>query len=164
MISPTEFYKALRNGGYKTNIKIYQSRQTLDYNGAPMFEIEITTTFRRTESSKTREPNPDDPYDLPYEFEIKLKQNPREIKDFVVGVKLSNLRWKTAELIEKELDKLKRVMQDLIDDCKNFRGPEYNSRSEYSAYKTISGCYQRLSLHFDKLREAYDADIIRIES
>ena len=61
MIGPTEFYKALRKGGYKTTIKIYQSRQTLDYNGAPMFEIEIT-------SKKTREPNPDDPYDLPYEF------------------------------------------------------------------------------------------------
>lgn len=161
MISPTEFWGALRNGRYTTNIKIYQSRQTLDYNVAPMFEIEITTTFRRTESLKTREPNPDDPYDLPYEFEIKLKENYQEIHDFVVGVKLSNLRWKTAGETEKELDKLKRVMQDLIDDCESYRGPEYNSRSEYSAYQTISGCYQRLSLHFERLRETYGAYIVR---
>ena len=162
MFSPIEFYKALRNGGcgsnkYTTNIKIYQSRQTLDYNGAPMFEIELT-------SKKTREPNPNDPYDCPYEFEITLKQNPREIEWFVVGVKLSNLRWKTAGETEKELDKLKRVMQDLIDDCKNCRGPGYNSRSEYSAYKTISGCYQRLSLHFERLHESYGAHIARIDS
>ena len=157
MISPTEFYRALRNGGYKTTIKIYQSRQTLDYNGAPMFEIEIT-------SKKTREPNPDDPYDLPYEFEIKLKENYHEIHDFVMVVKLSNLRWKTAGEVDKVIIKLKRVMQDFIDDCKNCRGPEYNSRSEYSAYKTISGCYERLSLHFDKLSEAYGAHIVRTES
>lgn len=80
MISPTEVYKSLRNGRYTTNIKIYQSRQTLDYNGAPMFEIELTTAFRRTESSKTREPNLDDPYDLPYEFrnnaQRELSRNP----------------------------------------------------------------------------------------
>ena len=157
MIGPTEFYKALRNGRYKTNIKIYQSRQTLDYNGAPMFEIEITTV-------KTREPNPDDPYDAPYEFELTLKQNHREIHDFIMGVKLSNLRWKTAGETEKAIDDLKRVIQDLIDDCKNCRGPEYNSRSEYSAYKTISGCYQRLSLHFERLRETYGAHIVRIDS
>lgn len=157
MIGPTEFYKALRNGGYKTTIKIYQSLQTLDYNGAPMFEIELKMV-------KTRDPNPDDPYDLPYEFEIKLKENPREIEGFVVGVKLSNLRWKTAGEVDKVIIKLKRVMQDLIDDCKNCRGPEYNSRSEYSAYKTISGCYQRLSLHFERLRETYGAHIVRIDS
>lgn len=157
MISPTEVYNSLRNSGYKTSIKIYQSRQTLDYNGAPMFEIEIT-------SKKTSEPNPDDPYDLPYEFEIKLKENYHEIHDFVVGVKLSKLRWKTAGETEKELDKLKRVMQDLIDDCKNCRGPEYNSRSEYYAYLTVSGCYERLSLHFDRLRESYGAYIVRTES
>lgn len=157
MIGPTEFYKALRNGGYKTTIKIYQSLQTLDYNGAPMFEIELKMV-------KTRDPNLDDPYDLPYEFEIKLKENPREIEDFVVGVKLSNLRWKTAGEVDKVIIKLKRVMQDLIDDCKNCRGPEYNSRSEYSAYKTISGCYQRLSLHFERLRETYGAHIVRIDS
>lgn len=105
-------------------------------------------------------------------FEITLKENYREIHDFIMGVKLSNLRWKTAgvgkdradQLTEKELDKLKRVMQDLIDDCKNCRGPEYNSRSEYSAYKTISGCYQRLSLHFERLRESYGVHIVRIDS
>ena len=157
MIGPIEFHKAIRNGRYTTNIKIYQSRQTLDYNGAPMFEIELKMV-------KTRDPNPKDPYDLPYELEIKLKENYQEIHDFVVGVKLSNLRWKTAGETEKVLDDLKRVMQDLIDDCESYRGPEYNSRSEYSAYQTISGCYERLSLHLDKLREAYGADIIRIES
>lgn len=157
MIGPIEFHKAIRNGRYTTNIKIYQSRQTLDYNGAPMFEIELT-------SKKTRELNPNDPYDRPYELELTLKQNHREIHDFIMGVRLSNLRWKTAGETEKVLDDLKRVMKDLIDDCESYRGPEYNSRSEYSAYQTISGCYERLSLHFDRLREAYGADIIRIES
>ena len=157
MIGPTEVYRALRNGRYTTNIKIYQSRQTLDYNGAPMFEIELT-------SKKTRELNPNDPYDRPYELELTLKQNHREIQDFLDVFEFCTSRWQSPRQIKVAVDKLKRVMQDLIDDCKNCRGPEYNSRSEYSAYKTISGCYQRLSLHFDKLREAYGADIIRIES
>lgn len=157
MISPTEFYKALRNGRYKTNIKICQSRQTLDYNGDPMFEIEISTV-------KTREPNPDDPYDLPYEFELTLKQNHREIHDFIMGVRLSSLRWKTAGEVDKVVIKLKQAISDLIDACKIYRGPEYNSRSEYSAYKTISGCYQRLSLHFERLRETYGAHIVRTKS
>lgn len=157
MIGPIEFHEAIRNGRYTTNIKIYQSRQTLDYNGAPMFEIEITT-------DKTRDPNPEDPYDAPYEFELKLKQNHREIHDFIMGVKLSNLRLKTAGETEKAVNELKRVMQDLIDDCESYRGPEYNSRSEYYAYLSISGCYERLSLHFDRLSEAYDAYIVRTES
>lgn len=157
MIGPTEFYKGLRNGGYKTTIKIYQSRQTLDYNGAPMFEIEITST-------KTRDPKPDDPYDTPYEFELKLKQNHREIHDFIMGVKLRNLRWKTAGDTEKDLDKLKVVIQYLIEVYKSYQRPEYNSRSEYYAYRTISECYERLSVHFDKLRESYDAYIVITES
>ena len=157
MISPTEFYKGLRNGGYKTNIKIYQSRQTLDYKGAPMFEIEIST-------KKTREPNPDDPYDLPYKFELTLKQNYREIHDFIMGVRLSNLRWKTIGDVDKTVIKLKQTISDFIDDCEHYRGPEYNSRSEYYAYLTISGCYERLSLHFDRLREFYGAHIVRTES
>lgn len=113
---------------------------------------------------KTRDPNPKDPYDLPYEFELTLKQNHREIHDFIMGVRLSSLRWKTAGEVDKVVIKLKQAISDLIDDCESYRGPEYNSRSKYSAYQTISGCYERLSLHFDKLREAYGADIIRIES
>lgn len=157
MIGPIEFHKAIRNGRYTTNIKIYQSRQTLDYNGAPMFEIDLSIT-------KTRDPNPDNPYDSPYELELTLKQNYQEFHDFIIGVKLSNLRWKTAGETEKVLDDLKRVMQDLIDDCKNYRGSEYNSRSENSAYRTISGCYERLSLHFDRLSEVYGAYIVRTES
>lgn len=162
MISPTEFYSALRNGGcgsnkYTTNIKIYQSRQTLDYNGAPMFEIELT-------SKKTRELNPNDPYDCPYELELTLKQNHREIQDFLDVFEFCTSRWQSPRQTKVAVDKLKRVIQDFIDDCESYRGPEYNSRSEYSAYQTISGCYERLSLHFDKLREAYGADIIRIES
>lgn len=157
MISPTEFYKILRNGSYRANIKIYQSQQTLDYNGAPMFEIEITIV-------KTRDPKPDDPYDAPYEFELTLKQNYRELHDFIVGVKLSNLRWKTAGEVDKVIIKLKQVIRDLIDDCKSYQGSEYNSNSEYYAYRTISGCYERLSLHFDRLRESYDAYIVRTES
>lgn len=76
MIGPIEFHKAIRNGRYTTTIKIYQSRQTLDHKGAPMFEIEIST-------KKTREQNPDDPYDRPYELELTLKQNHREIEDFL---------------------------------------------------------------------------------
>ena len=144
MISPTEVYSSLRKGGYKTTIKIYQSRQTLDYNGSPMFEIEIT-------SKKTREPNPDDPYDLPYEFELTLKENPREIEDSLVVFEFCTLRWQSQKQTKIAIDKLKRVIQDLIDDCEHYRGPVYNSRSDYSAYKTISGCYERLSLHFDKL-------------
>lgn len=157
MIGPTEFYKALRNGGYKTTIKIYQSRQTLDYNGAPMFEIELT-------SKKTRELNPNDPYDRPYELELTLKQNHREIQDFLDVFEFCTSRWQSPRQTKVAVDKLKRVIQDFIDDCESYRGPEYNSRSEYSAYQTISGCYERLNLHFDKLREAYGADIIRIES
>lgn len=157
MISPTEVYNSLRNGCYKTTIKIYQSRQTLDYNGAPMFEIELT-------SKKTRELNPNDPYDRPYELELTLKQNHREIQDFLDVLEFCTSRWQSPRQTKVAVDKLKRVMQDLIDDCESYRGPEYNSRSEYSAYQTISGCYERLSLHFDKLREAYGADIIRIES
>lgn len=158
MIGPTEvFYSSLRKGGYKTTIKIYQSRQTPDYNGAPMFEIEIT-------SKKTREPNPDDPYDLPYEFELTLKQNHREIEDFLVVFEFCTSRWQSPKQTKIAVDKLKRVMQDLIDDCEHYRGSEYNSRSEYYAYRTISECYERLSLHFDKLREYYDAYIVRTES
>ena len=157
MIGPTEVYKTLRNGRYTTNIKIYQSRQTLDYNGAPMFEIEITT-------KKTREPNSDDPYDLPYEFEIKLKENPREIEDFLDVFEFCTLRWQSLRQTKVAVDKLKQTISDLIDDCKNCRGPEYNSRSEYYAYLTISGCYERLSLYFDRLREVYEAHIVRTES
>lgn len=164
MIGPIEFHKAIRNGRYTTNIKIYQSQQTLDYNGAPMFEIELTTTFRRTESSKTRELNPNDPYDRPYELELTLKQNHREIQDFLDVFEFCTSRWQSPRQTKVAVDKLKRVIQDFIDDCESYRGPEYNSHSEYSAYQTISGCYERLSLHFDKLREAYGADIIRIES
>lgn len=157
MIGPTEFHKAIRNGRYTTNIKIYQSRQTLDYNGAPMFEIELT-------SKKTRELNSNDPYDRPYELELTLKQNHREIQDFLDVFEFCTSRWQSPRQTKVAVYKLKRVIQDFIDDCKNCRGPEYNSRSEYSAYQTISGCYERLSLHFDKLRETYGADIIRIES
>lgn len=68
MIGPIEFHKAIRNGRYTTNIKIYQSRQTLDYNRAPMFDVDLSIT-------KTRDPNPDNPYDRPYELELTLKQN-----------------------------------------------------------------------------------------
>lgn len=156
MIGPTEVYSSLRKGGYKTTIKIYQSRQTLDYKGAPMFEIEIST-------KKTREQNPDDPYDIPYEFELTLKQNHREIEDFLVVFEFCTSRWQSPKQTKIAVDKLKRVIQDLIDDCEHYRGPEYNSRSEYSAYKNISGCYERLSLHFDKLREYYRAYIIITE-
>lgn len=157
MISPTEFHKALRNGGYKTNIKIYQSRQTLDYNGAPMFEIELTMV-------KTCEPNPDDPYDTPYKFELTFKQNHREIQDLLDVFEFCTSRWQSPRQTKVAVDKLKQTMQDLIDDCESYRGPEYNSCSEYSAYKTISGYYERLSLYFDRLREAYGADIVRIDS
>ena len=157
MIGPIEFHKAIRNGRYTTNIKIYQSRQTLDYNRAPMFEIELT-------SKKTRDPNPDDPYDRPYELELTLKQNHREIQDFLDVFEFCTSRWQSPRQTKVAVDKLKRVIQDFIDDCESYRGPEYNSRSEYSAYQTISGCYERLSLHLDKLREAYGAAIIRIES
>lgn len=157
MIGPTEVYSSLRKGGYKTTIKIYPDGLAHSDNGAPMFEIEIST-------KKTREQNPDDPYDLPYEFELTLKQNHREIQDFLVVFEFCTSRWQSPKQTKIAVDKLKRVIQDLIDDCEHYRGPEYNSRSEYSAYQTISGCYERLSLHFDKLREAYGADIIRIES
>ena len=157
MISPIEFHKAIRNGRYTTNIKIYQSRQTLDYNGAPMFEIELT-------SKKTRELNPNDPYDRPYELELTLKQNHREIQDFLYVFEFCTSQWQSPRQTKVAVDKLKRVIQDFIDDCESYRGPEYNSSSEYSAYQTISGCYEHLGLHFDKLREAYGADIIRIES
>lgn len=51
MINPTEFYEGLDKGEYKTNVKIYQSSQTIDYNGSPMLVMTIkmeSTTQDRT--------------------------------------------------------------------------------------------------------------------
>lgn len=146
MISPTEFYEGLDRGGYKTNVKIYQSSQTLDYNGSPMFELEIATT-------KTREPIKEDPYDAPYELRLTIKRNQREINDFIMGVKLSSFRWKSEEL--------ERLINDFVDACYSYQKGNYDSTSDYYAYKTICGCYKHLSSYFDDLRYGYDAYIVR---
>lgn len=146
MISPTEFYEGLDRGSYKTNVKIYQSSQTLDYNGSPMFELEIATT-------KTREPIKEDPYDAPYELSLTIKRNQREINDFIMGVKLSSFRWKSEEL--------ERLINDFVDACYSYQKGNYDSTSDYYAYKTICGCYKHLSSYFDDLRYGYDAYIVR---
>lgn len=154
MISPTEFYEGLDKGVYKTNIKIFQSTQTTYYDGEPMFEVEITTT-------KTRTPIKDDPYDSPYEFKLTIKKNQREIDDFIMWVKLRSLRWKSAEEVDKTIAKLKKVINNFINACYDYQNGNYNSRSDYYAYLTISGCYEHLSSHFDDLRYGYDAYIVR---
>ena len=146
MISPNEFYEGLDRGVYKTNVKIYQSSQTLDYNGSPMFEVEIATT-------KTREPIKEDPYDAPYELRLTINRNQREINDFIIGVKLSSFRWKSEEL--------ERLINDFVDACYSYQKGNYDSTSDYYAYKTICGCYKHLSLYFDDLRYGYDAYIVR---
>lgn len=154
MISPTEFYEGLDRGAYKTNVKIYQSSQTLDYNGSPMFELEIATT-------KTREPIKEDPYDAPYELSLTIKRNQREINDFIMGVKLSSLRWKSAEEVDETIAKLERIINKFVDACYSYQNGNYNSRSDYYAYLTISGCYRYLSTYLDDLRYGYDAYIVR---
>lgn len=154
MISPTEFYKGLRSGVYKTNIKIYQSSQTLDYKESPMFEIEIATT-------KTREPIKEDPYDYPYEFSLMIKRNQREINDFIMGVKLSSLRWKPVDEVDMTIGKLKMLIDSFVEACYRYQNGDYNSRSGYYAYLTISRCYEFLSLYFDDLRYKYGAYIVR---
>lgn len=154
MISPTEFYKGLRSGVYKTNIKIYQSSQTLDYKGSPMFEIEIATT-------KIREPLKEDPYDYPYEFSLIIKRNQREINDFIMGVKLSSLRWKPVDEVDMTIGKLKKLIDSFVEACYRYQNGDYNSTSDYYAYLTISGCYEYLSLYFDDLQYKYGAYIVR---
>lgn len=154
MISPTEFYEGLDKGEYKTNIKIYQSSQTIDYNGNPMFEVEITTT-------KTRTPIKDDPYDSPYEFKLTIKRNQREINDFITHIKLTSLRWKSAEEVDKTIAKLERLINDFVNACYDYQNGNYNSRSDYYAYLTLRGCYEYLSSYFDDLRYVYDAYIVR---
>ena len=154
MISPTEFYEGLDRGSYKTNVKIYQSSQTLDYNGSPMFELEIATT-------KTREPIKEDPYDAPYELKLTIKRNQREINDFIMGVELSSLRWKSSEEVDETIAKLERIINKFVDACYSYQNGNYNSRSDYYAYLTISGCYRYLSTYLDDLRYGYDAYITR---
>lgn len=154
MISPTEFYEGLDKGEYKTNVKIYQSSQTIDYNGSPMFEVEITTT-------KTRMPIKDDPYDSPYEFKLTIKRNQREINDFITHVKLVSLRWKSSEEVDKTVVKLERLINDFVNACYGYQNGEYNSRSDYYAYLTLRGCYEYLSSYFDDLQYVYDAYIVR---
>lgn len=154
MISPTEFYEGLKRGVYKTNVKIYQSSQTLDYNGSPMFELEIATT-------KTREPIKEDPYDAPYEFSLTIKRNQREINDFIMGVKLSSLRWKSAEEVDKTIANLEKFINDFVDACYDYQNGNYDSTSDYYAYRTICGCYEYLSSYFDDLRYGFDAYITR---
>lgn len=154
MISPNEFYEGLKRGVYKTNVKIYQSLQTLDYNGSPMFELEIAT-------AKTREPIKEDPYDAPYEFRLTIKRNQREINDFIMGVKLSSLRWKSAEEVDKTIAKLEKIINDFVDACYSYQNGNYDSTSDYYAYRTICGCYKYLSMYFDDLRYGYDAYIVR---
>nr|DAX49261.1 MAG TPA: hypothetical protein [Caudoviricetes sp.] len=154
MISPTEFYEGLDKGEYKTNVKIYQSSQTIDYNGSPMFEVEITTT-------KTLMPIKDDPYDSPYEFKLMIKRNQREINDFITHVKLVSLRWKSAEEVDKTVAKLERLVDDFTNACYDYQNGEYNSRSDYYAYLTLRGCYEYLSSYFDDLRYVYDAYVVR---
>lgn len=154
MISPNEFYEGLDRGGYKTNVKIYQSSQTLDYNGSPMFEVEIATT-------KTREPIKEDPYDAPYELSLTIKRNQREINDFIMGVKLSSLRWKSPEEVDETIAKLERIINKFVDACYSYQNGNYNSRSDYYAYLTISGCYRYLSTYLDDLRYGYDVYITR---
>lgn len=154
MISPTEFYKDLEKGVYKTIVKIYQSRQTLDYNGNPMFEVEISTT-------KTRNPIKEDPYDEPYEFDLTMKKNQQEIDDFIMGVKLSALRWNTAEQVEMRIATLKKLISNFIDACNSYQSGNYNSTSDYYAYRTICGCYEYLSSYFDDLRYCYEVYITR---
>lgn len=154
MISPTEFYEGLDKSEYKTNIKIFQSIQTTYYDGEPMFEVEITTT-------KTRTPIKDDPYDSPYEFRLTIKRNQREIDDFIMWVKLRSLRWKSSEEVDKTVAKLKKVINNFINACYDYQNGNYNSRSDYYAYLTISGCYEHLSSYFDDLQYGYDAYIVR---
>lgn len=154
MISPTEFYEGLDKGEYKTNVNIYQSSQTIDYNGSPMFEVEITTT-------KTRMPIKDDPYDSPYEFKLTIKRNQREINDFITHVKLVSLRWKSSEEVDKIVAKLERLIDDFTNACYDYQNGEYNSRSDYYAYLTLRGCYEYLSSYFDDLQYVYDAYVVR---
>lgn len=154
MISPTEFYEGLDKGVYKTNIKIFQSSQTLDYNGEPMLEVEITTT-------KIRNPIKEDPYDSPYEFNLTIKRNQREINDFIMWVKLRSLRWKSTEEVDKTISKLERLINDFINACYSYQNGEYNSRSDYYAYLTLRGCYEYLSSYLDDLYYVYDAYIVQ---
>lgn len=154
MISPTEFYEGLDKGEYKTNVKIYQSSQTLDYDGEPMLEVEMTTT-------KTRMPIKDDPYDSPYEFNLTIKRNQREIDDFIAWVKLRSLRWKSAEEVDKTVAKLERLVDDFTNACYDYQNRNYSSRSDYYAYLTLRGCYEYLSSYFDDLQYGYDAYIVR---
>ena len=155
MISPTEFYEGLGKGVYKTNIKVFQSIQTTYYDGEPMFEVEITTT-------KTRTPIKDDPYNSPYEFNLTIKKNQREIDDFIMGVKLSRLRWKSSEEVDKIVAKLERLINNFSNACCSYQNGNYNSRSDYYAYLTLRGCYEYLSSYFDDLRYGYDAYIVRV--
>jgi hypothetical protein len=154
MISPTEFYEGLDRGVYKTNIKIFQSVQTIYYDGEPMFEVEITTT-------KTREHIKDDPYDSPYEFKLTIKRNQREIDDFIIGVKLSHLRWKSSEEVDETIAKLERLISNFSNACYSYQNGNYNSRSDYYAYLTLRGCYEYISSYFDGLQYGYDAYIVR---
>lgn len=154
MISSTEFYEGLDGGVYKTNIKIFQSVQTTYYDGEPMFEVEITTT-------KTRMPIKDDPYDSPYEFNLTIKRNQREIDDFIIGVKLSRLRWKSSKETDKIVAKLKRLISNFTNACYSYQNGNHNSRSDYYAYLTLRGCYEYLSSYFDDLRYGYNAYIVR---
>lgn len=154
MISPTEFYKGLEKGVYKTIVKIYQSRQTLDHNGNPMFEVEISIT-------KTRNTIKEDPYDAPYEFRLTMKKNQQEIDDFIMGVKLVGLRWNTAEQVEMTIVKLKELINNFIDACDSYKNAIHNTRSDYYAYKTINECYEYLSSYLDDLRYCYEVYITR---
>lgn len=119
-----------------------------------MFELEIATT-------KTREPIKDDPYDAPYELKLTIKRNQREINDFIMGVKLSSLRWKSPEEVDETIAKLERIINKFVDACYSYQNGDYNSTSDYYAYLTISGCYRYLSTYWDDLRYGYDAYITR---
>lgn len=154
MISPTEFHEGLKSGIYKTIIKIYQSRQTLDYNGEPMFKIEATIT-------KTHKPIKEDPYDKPYEFKLTIKRNQREINDFITGVKLISLSLMSPKEVDKNTSRLEEIIDNFVEACYMYQNNNYNSRSEYDAYKTIHSFYEYLSLYFDKLRYNYGVYIVR---
>lgn len=151
MISPTEFYKGLETGVYKTNVKIYQSRQTLDYNGRPMFEVDITTTKTRNSIEG----------DTLYKFKLTMKKNQQEIDDFIMGVKLSGLRWRTAEEVNITISKLEKLLKSFVDACNSYQGDKYDSASDYYAYLTISSCYEYLSTYLDDLRYGYEVYITR---
>lgn len=119
-----------------------------------MFEVELTTT-------ENRKPIKEDPYDSPYEFKLTIKRNQREINDFIMGVKLSSLRWKSSEEVDETIAKLERLISKFVDACYIYQKGNYDSTSDYYAYKTICGCYKYLSMYFDDLRYGYDAYITR---